>query len=47
MGEFLDLVSFNDVAMLGRIEDERVKDVAQQFGARSLHGLAGVARAHG
>ncbi len=42
--EFLELVEIEQVTVLNRIVDPRVREIAEQFNAMELHGVAGVVR---
>ena len=44
MDRFLSCLEIERVISLNRITDPRVQDIAEQFGAAELHGVAGVVR---
>lgn len=44
LDELMQILTPEKVTLLSRVTDERVKEIAEQFGAVALHGVAGVVR---
>lgn len=44
LGELMQVLTPEKVTLLNRVNDPRVKEIAEQFGAVALHGVAGVVR---
>ena len=44
LDEFMRVLDIDRVTTMNRIQDQRVRDIAEQFGAIELHGVAGVVR---